>query len=94
MHSRLIITLFLCGWMAAFPMRIGAGGGGPKPESPKLPPLDRVPGMGSTRDSSGYFPPVKTHNFGLNLTPAEWAKRRQQTARQRAKDRQGRARED
>ncbi len=65
-------------------MRIGAGGGDPKSGSPKQPRLDRVPAMGATRDSSGYFPPFKTPNFGLNLTPAEWAKRRQQTARQRA----------
>ncbi len=65
-------------------MRIGADGSGPKSGFPKQPSLDRVPGMGATRDSNGYFPPFKTPNFGLNLTPAEWAKRRQQTARQRA----------
>ena len=65
-------------------MRIGAGGGDPKSGSPKQPRLDRVPAIGATRDSSGYSPPFKTPNFGLNLTPAEWAKRRQQTARQRA----------
>jgi hypothetical protein len=76
MHSRLIITLFLCGWMAAFPMRIGAGGGGPK-----QPRLDLMPAMGSTIDPNQ---PAGFTATPPRLHPTTRAERRRQTARQRA----------
>lgn len=78
MHSQQIITLFLCSWMAIFPLRIGAGEGEPKLGlTPPTQRLDLVPAMGST-----HLP--KTLPRRHERTAIEWAEHRQQTARQRA----------
>jgi hypothetical protein len=87
MHSRLLITIFLCGWMVMFPMQIGAGGAGegsPKLGFPKQPRLDLVPAMGSTTDpkQSSTYRAAPRHL--RKFTNAEWAKHRRQTAPQRA----------
>ena len=76
MHSRQTIALFLCGWMAIFPLRIGAGEGEPKLWlTPPTQRLDLVPAMGSTN-----LPETLPRR---QRTAIEWAKHRRQTARQR-----------
>ena len=76
MHSRQTIALFLCGWMAIFPLRIGAGEGEPKLGlTPPTQRLDLVPAMGSTN-----LPETLPRR---QRTAIEWAKHRRQTARQR-----------
>ena len=78
MHSQQIIAIFLCGWMAIFPLRIGAGEGEPKLGlAPPTQRLDLVPAMGST-----HLPETLPRRH--ERTAIEWAEYRRQTARQRA----------
>lgn len=81
MHSRLLITFFLCGWMAFFPMRIGAEGGAAARQGQTGFRLNKFPAMGDSEEArklAGTLPRQRER------TAAEWATHRRQTARQRA----------
>ena len=98
MNSRLLITIFLCAWMAVFPVRIGAGEDGLKPGPGRnTTPGFNFPPMGSVdaTDQPGNLSSAQLQQFrqlnhqtpllpGKERTASEWAEHRKQTARQRA----------